>query len=136
MIKWLTKITISREESQSFYHYHDNRVLPSMVDQERADKEGWWRKPEYIINDLNLNSAITHPVRLCVCACLCLYDGNTHTRMRLILLLPSLTNRPTTRRSRSTTAPTSSRATPTAVAAGKCNAWRSPSTTARYVGLA
>ena len=62
MIKWLTRITISREESQSFYHYHDNRVLPSSVDQERADKEGWWRKPDYIINDLNLNSAITHPV--------------------------------------------------------------------------
>jgi len=67
MIKWLTRITISREESQSFYHFHDNRVLPSSVDQERADKEGWWRKPEYIINDLNLNSAITHPVRSRVC---------------------------------------------------------------------
>jgi len=63
MIKWLTRITISRQESQSFYHFHDNRVLPSSVDQERADNEGWWRKPEYIINDLNLNSAITHPVR-------------------------------------------------------------------------
>ncbi|GAB5033102.1 nitrate reductase [Nannochloropsis oceanica] len=61
MIKWLTRITISRQESQSFYHFHDNRVLPSSVDQERADNEGWWRKPEYIINDLNLNSAITHP---------------------------------------------------------------------------
>lgn len=63
MIKWLTRITISHEPSQSFYHYHDNRVLPSSVDQERADREDWWRKPEYIINDLNLNSAITHPVR-------------------------------------------------------------------------
>ncbi|EWM20573.1 nitrate reductase [Nannochloropsis gaditana] len=61
MIKWLTRITISHEPSQSFYHYHDNRVLPSSVDQERADREDWWRKPEYIINDLNLNSAITHP---------------------------------------------------------------------------
>lgn len=63
MIKWLTRVTISHEPSQSFYHYHDNRVLPSSVDQERADREDWWRKPEYIINDLNLNSAITHPVR-------------------------------------------------------------------------
>jgi nitrate reductase (NAD(P)H) len=38
-------------------------VLPSSVDQERADRERWWYKPDYIINDLNLNSAITHPVR-------------------------------------------------------------------------
>jgi nitrate reductase (NAD(P)H) len=100
MIKWLTRITISREESQSFYHYHDNRVLPSMVDQERADNEGWWRKPEYIINDLNLNSAITHPVRFRVCACLRLYAENSYTRMHLTLLLPFFTIRPTTRRSR------------------------------------
>lgn len=63
MIKWLTNITISETESQSFYHYMDNRVLPSSVDQERADRERWWYKPDYIINDLNLNSAITHPVR-------------------------------------------------------------------------
>lgn len=45
------------------YHYNDNRVLPPSVSFETADAEDWWRKPEYIINDLNLNSAITHPVR-------------------------------------------------------------------------
>lgn len=61
MIKWLTSITISETESQSFYHYMDNRVIP--VDPDRADREGWWYKPDFIINDLNLNSAITHPVR-------------------------------------------------------------------------
>lgn len=63
MIKWLTRISVTRGESLSHYHYYDNRVLPSMVDNDRADKEDWWHKPDYIINDLNLNSAITHPVR-------------------------------------------------------------------------
>jgi len=33
-----------------------------MVDPERAEREDWWHRPDYIINDLNLNSAITHPV--------------------------------------------------------------------------
>lgn len=63
MIKWLTRISVTSGESLSHYHYYDNRVLPSMVDNDRADKEDWWHKPDYIINDLNLNSAITHPVR-------------------------------------------------------------------------
>jgi len=62
MVKWLTRITVSTEESDSYYHYYDNRLLPSMVDPERAEREDWWHRPDYIINDLNLNSAITHPV--------------------------------------------------------------------------
>ncbi len=61
MVKWLTNITISETESQSYYHFFDNRNLHSITP-ERADREGWWYKPEFIINDLNLNSAITHPV--------------------------------------------------------------------------
>ena len=62
MVKWLTRITVTAQESTSYYHYYDNRLLPSMVDPERADREDWWHRPDYIINDLNLNSAITHPV--------------------------------------------------------------------------
>ena len=31
------------------------------MDKERADKEGWWYKPEYLFNDLNINSAIASP---------------------------------------------------------------------------
>jgi NAD(P)H-flavin reductase/cytochrome b involved in lipid metabolism/truncated hemoglobin YjbI len=61
MVKWLTHITVQAQEDSSHYHYHDNRVLPPQIDAERAIKEGWWYKPEYIINDLNINSAITSP---------------------------------------------------------------------------
>ncbi|CAG8482950.1 2965_t:CDS:2 [Paraglomus brasilianum] len=61
MIKWLGKITITDCESDSYYHYHDNRVLPPNVDNERANKENWWYIPDYIINELNINSAISSP---------------------------------------------------------------------------
>ena len=40
MVKWLDEITVTGVESDNFYHYHDNRVLPSQVDQERAKLEG------------------------------------------------------------------------------------------------
>jgi DMSO/TMAO reductase YedYZ molybdopterin-dependent catalytic subunit len=52
MVKWVKSITIGEVESDSYYHFHDNRVLPSIVtDHDMALKEGWWRKPEYIINE-------------------------------------------------------------------------------------
>ena len=40
MVKWLNTITVCPEESDNFYHFHDNRVLPPNVDQERAKNEG------------------------------------------------------------------------------------------------
>ncbi|KAG2489120.1 hypothetical protein HYH03_012346 [Edaphochlamys debaryana] len=61
MVKWLNEITVTREESQNFYHFMDNRVLPSHVDEALAKAEGWWYKPEFIINDLNINSAVARP---------------------------------------------------------------------------
>ncbi|QDZ18659.1 nitrate reductase [Chloropicon primus] len=61
MVKWLTEIEVTENESTNYYHYFDNRVLPSHVDAERATAEGWWYKPEYIINDLNINSAMVYP---------------------------------------------------------------------------
>ncbi|CAG8643720.1 1355_t:CDS:2, partial [Cetraspora pellucida] len=61
MVKWLSKITISNKESDSHYHYHDNRVLPPEFDAERATKEKAWYNPNYIINYLNINSVITSP---------------------------------------------------------------------------
>lgn len=61
MIKFIEKITVCGKESNNHYHYMDNRVLPSHVDAETATKEGWWYKPDYIINDLNINSAIFFP---------------------------------------------------------------------------
>ena len=61
MIKWLQEVTLTVEESPNYYHYHDNRVLPSVVDEKKANEEGWWYKPDFIINDLNINSAILSP---------------------------------------------------------------------------
>ena len=61
MIKFLCKIIVTDEESKNFYHFNDNRVLPVGVDAEKATAEGWWFKPEYIINNLNINGAIIHP---------------------------------------------------------------------------
>ncbi|KAJ4966531.1 hypothetical protein NE237_018380 [Protea cynaroides] len=61
MVKWLKRIIVTTEESDNYYHYKDNRVLPSHVDAELANAEAWWYKPEYIINELNINSVITTP---------------------------------------------------------------------------
>ena len=40
MIKWLEEITVTEVESQNYYHFHDNRVLPSHMDEALANKEG------------------------------------------------------------------------------------------------
>ena len=40
MIKWLEEITVTAGESDNFYHFHDNRVMPSHVDEELAKAEG------------------------------------------------------------------------------------------------
>ncbi|CAM9791278.1 unnamed protein product [Ascophyllum nodosum] len=61
MIKWLTDVMVTDLESDNHYHYFDNRVLPSHVDAEKAIAEGWWFKPPYIINELNINSAVVYP---------------------------------------------------------------------------
>ncbi|TQD98771.1 hypothetical protein C1H46_015586 [Malus baccata] len=59
MVKWLKRIVVTTSESDNYYHFKDNRVLPSHVDAELANAEAWWYKPEYIINELNINSVIT-----------------------------------------------------------------------------
>ncbi|TPX34001.1 hypothetical protein SmJEL517_g03240 [Synchytrium microbalum] len=62
MVKWLSRITVTSKESDLYYHYFDNRVLPTVVtSSEVADKEEWWYKEEYIINELNVNSCISSP---------------------------------------------------------------------------
>ncbi|KAE8652089.1 hypothetical protein Csa_018786 [Cucumis sativus] len=61
MVKWLKRIIVTTKESENYYHFKDNRVLPSHVDAELANAEAWWYKPEYIINELNINSVITTP---------------------------------------------------------------------------
>ena len=40
MIKWIEEITVTAEESKNYYHFHDNRILPSHVDAETATRDG------------------------------------------------------------------------------------------------
>lgn len=40
MVKWLKRIIVTTKESDNYYHYKDNRVLPSHVDAELANAEG------------------------------------------------------------------------------------------------
>ncbi|GFR51547.1 hypothetical protein Agub_g13966, partial [Astrephomene gubernaculifera] len=61
MIKWLEEIEVAETESQNFYHFMDNRVMPSHVDEALATAEGWWYKPDFMITDLNINSAVARP---------------------------------------------------------------------------
>lgn len=61
MVKWLKRIIVTTQESDSYYHCKDNKVLPSHVDSELANAQAWWYKPEYVINELNINSVITTP---------------------------------------------------------------------------
>ncbi|CDF34669.1 unnamed protein product [Chondrus crispus] len=61
MVKWLETIEVTDKPSENYYHFFDNRILPPHVDAELAKAEGWWYKPEYLFNQLNINSAIVHP---------------------------------------------------------------------------
>lgn len=62
MVKWLNRIEVSDQESQHYLHFWDNKLLPTQVTADAARKEEhWWYDPKYIINDLNVNAAITVP---------------------------------------------------------------------------
>lgn len=61
MVKWLQEIEVMDKPSENYYHFFDNRILPPHVDAELAKAEGWWYKPEYLFNQLNINSAIAYP---------------------------------------------------------------------------
>jgi nitrate reductase (NAD(P)H) len=61
MIKWLKEINIIDHETKNHYHYHDNRILPPNITAEESLTGEWWYKPEYIFNELNINSAIAKP---------------------------------------------------------------------------
>jgi nitrate reductase (NAD(P)H) len=39
-VKWFKRIVVACSESESYYHYHDNRLLPSNFDAELANDEG------------------------------------------------------------------------------------------------
>ena len=40
MVKWLSEIEVTDGESNNYFHYNDNRVLPSQIDAEKATAEG------------------------------------------------------------------------------------------------
>jgi len=61
MVKWLQHIEVTSKESENHFHYYDNRVLPSEVTAERATEQDWWHNPDFIINDINIQSAIRSP---------------------------------------------------------------------------
>ena len=61
MIKWLKHINVIEHETKNHYHYHDNRILPPQITAEESLQGNWWYKPEYIFNELNINSAIAKP---------------------------------------------------------------------------
>lgn len=61
-VKWLKRITVTREPSDNWYHIYDNRVLPTMVSpEESANLPDVWKDERHAIYDLNTNSAICYP---------------------------------------------------------------------------
>ncbi|KXS10851.1 molybdopterin binding oxidoreductase [Gonapodya prolifera JEL478] len=67
MVKWLSKVTVSESESDSTYHFEDNRVLPpnvtsaavALTTTQIPNSKGGTSK--FIINERNINSVITTP---------------------------------------------------------------------------
>ena len=62
MIKWLSKIVVSKEETDNFYHVYDNRLFPPHItSKEVATKEKIWKDPLYRIDDRNMKCVIWSP---------------------------------------------------------------------------
>ena len=64
MVKWLEEVTVTEGESDNFYHFHDNRVLPSHVTEQLAKAEGASSHHANGIN-LSLNERATGTLRAC-----------------------------------------------------------------------
>jgi hypothetical protein len=41
MTKWINGIWVTSQEFEGDYHYHDNHLLPSDVDDEKDTTKGW-----------------------------------------------------------------------------------------------
>jgi len=61
MVKWLGEISVSDKESLNHYHWHDNKVLPAVIDKPEAFEQGWWYNPEFTLYELNITSSIVRP---------------------------------------------------------------------------
>jgi nitrate reductase (NAD(P)H) len=61
-VKWLSKIWISEDENDSYYHIYDNRQLPSFVTDTASDlAQIMFRHPSTICNEQMLNSVVVRP---------------------------------------------------------------------------
>lgn len=61
-VKWLRRIVVTEDPSDSWYHIYDNRVLPTTVSPEAsANLPEVWRDERYAIYELNVNSAVARP---------------------------------------------------------------------------
>jgi nitrate reductase (NAD(P)H) len=62
MVKWLKKLVISDTPSTNWYHYYDNKVLPTQVTNKMAAEEDhWWKDERYTLYDLNVQSITVYP---------------------------------------------------------------------------
>eukprot|EP00898_Chlorokybus_atmophyticus_P005669 jgi/Chlat1/6102/Chrsp40S05686 len=61
-VKWLSEIRVESRESNSWYHFHDNKVLPPDVDDTIAKQQNMWLNQHYMLTQLNINSAIAYPM--------------------------------------------------------------------------
>ena len=61
MVKWMEEIEVTAQESQNHYHFHDNRVLPSHIEEAQAKEEGDDSPVgilhTLLLNDLGMNNA-------------------------------------------------------------------------------
>lgn len=61
MVKWLSKITVTEEESNNYYHTHDNKVFPSNLDETSVESKNLWEQYRHTLYELNINSVISSP---------------------------------------------------------------------------
>lgn len=59
--KWCQRITVTDGETTSYYHLHDNKVLPPWVDATTPNLEAWFRDPSYTMFEAAVNSYIAEP---------------------------------------------------------------------------
>jgi nitrate reductase (NAD(P)H) len=60
-VKWVQRISIRDSESTSFYHLHDNKILPPWVEATTPDLEDWLADPAFTIWEPAINSYIVEP---------------------------------------------------------------------------
>lgn len=61
MVKWLKEIELAEQESDSFYHYNDNRVYPPHIDTSNLQSSKYYKHPDTVLYASNVNSAIAYP---------------------------------------------------------------------------